>query len=216
VLDAACGSGFLARHFIDRADRIDAVDYSAAMIDEGRRAPGGNSPRLNWICATVEDAPLAPPYALIMVGDAMHWLEWDRVLPRFAASITPSGMLAIAELVIVREPWTKEILGITWPYSMNQKFKPYDMTTIVEELQNRRLFEMKGSRDTPTLEIRQPISDVVESVHARNGFSRDRMDPRAAAECDELLTRAYSRHFPDGIVTLHYRGHVIWGRPLAP
>ncbi len=97
------------------------------MIDEGRRAPDGDSPRINWICSSVEDAPFAPPYALIMVGDAMHWLEWDRVLPRFAASLSPHGMLAIAELVIAREPWTDEILRITWPYSMDQKFQPYDM-----------------------------------------------------------------------------------------
>ncbi len=216
MLDAASGSGFLARNFISHADRIDAVDFSAAMIAEGRRAPGGDSPRINWICSAVEDAPLAPPYALIMVGDAMHWLDWDRVLPRFTASISPRGMLAIVELVIVREPWTEEILRITWPYSMNQKFQPYNMMTVVEELQKRALFEMKGSRQTADAVARQPIADLVESVHARNGFSRDRMDPRAAAECDELLTRAYSRHFPAGIVRLRYHGRVIWGRPLAP
>jgi SAM-dependent methyltransferase len=215
VLDAACGSGFLARHFVAHADRIDAVDFSAPMIDEGRRAPGGDSPRINWICSAVEDAPLKPPYALITVGDAMHWLEWDRVLPKFAACLSPRGMLAIAELVILRESWTDEILRITWPYSMNQKFQPYNMMTVVEELQRRSLFEMKESRETADSSARQPIAEVVESVHARNGFSRDRMDASAAAECDELLTRAYSRHFPDGIVTLRYHGRVIWGRPLS-
>lgn len=186
------------------------------MIDEGRRAPGGDSRRINWICSAVEDAPLEPPYALIMVGDAMHWLEWDRVLPRFAESLSPRGMLAIAELVIVRESWTDEILRITWPYSMNQKFQPYDMMTVAEKLERRSLFERKGSRETADSVARQPIADVVESVHARNGFSRDRMDRRAAAECDELLTRAYARHFPGGIVTYRYRGRVIWGRPLKP
>ncbi len=87
--------------------------------------------------------------------------------------------------------------------------------TVTEELRRRSLFEMKGSRETADAVARQPIAEAVESVHARNVFSRDRMDPLAAAECDERLTFAYFRQFPDGIVTLRYHARVIWGRPLA-
>jgi len=47
---------------------------------------------------------------------------------------------------------------------------------------------MKGSRETATKIVRQPIPDVVESPHTRYGFSRDQMEPRAAAERDELAT----------------------------
>src|SRR5438270_13066726 len=65
VLDIGCGTGFLARPLAPLVDRLDAVDVSAAMIEEGRHLPGGDDPRLRWIVGRVEDAPLDPPYALV-------------------------------------------------------------------------------------------------------------------------------------------------------
>ncbi|HKC92351.1 MAG TPA: class I SAM-dependent methyltransferase, partial [Candidatus Limnocylindria bacterium] len=62
VLDAGCGTGSLTRHMTAFAARIDAVDQSAAMIDEARRLPGGSDPRINWIVAPAETAQLEPPY----------------------------------------------------------------------------------------------------------------------------------------------------------
>jgi len=50
VLDAGCGTGALSRHLGAFASRIDAIDPSAAMIEEGRRLSGGDDPR-------IDDAP---------------------------------------------------------------------------------------------------------------------------------------------------------------
>src|SRR5262245_13457619 len=56
VLDAGCGTGELAVALLDSAERVDAVDVSRAMIDEGRRRDGGDHPNLRWVCARLEDA----------------------------------------------------------------------------------------------------------------------------------------------------------------
>ena len=54
----------------------------------------------------------------------------------------------------------------------------------MRELQERDLFERVGSRETEAIEVRQTLDDFVESYHSRNGLSRDRLTPEAAAAFD--------------------------------
>src|SRR5690348_10816627 len=61
VLDVGCGTGDLARRLAPLVERVGAVDLSAGMIARGKRLPGGADPRIRWIHAAAEDAPLAPP-----------------------------------------------------------------------------------------------------------------------------------------------------------
>jgi SAM-dependent methyltransferase len=61
VLDAGCGSGDIARPLAPFVDRVDAVDISAGMVDQGRLRPGGADPRIRWTVAAMEDAELDPP-----------------------------------------------------------------------------------------------------------------------------------------------------------
>jgi len=215
ILDAGCGTGFLARELAAFADQVDAVDISENMIRAGRELPGGDSPKLNWICGAIEEVALNPPYALIAVGEALHWMEWEIVLPRFAESLAPPGFLAIIEHVAIREDWMREVFRAAASYSMNRDFEPYDMTTIVEELRSRGLFELAGTSDTEVVATEQSIPEVVESLHARNGFSRDRMTKIAQAECDRALATALRGAFPDGFVKQRSYSRVIWGTPRA-
>src|SRR5512134_2570577 len=68
VLDVGCGTGDIARGLARYVDRIDAVDLSEAMIEEGKRLPSGDQPRINWIASRLESAPLNPPYTLVVAG----------------------------------------------------------------------------------------------------------------------------------------------------
>jgi SAM-dependent methyltransferase len=56
VLDAGAGTGALARRMIAFAERIDAIEPSAAMIEEGRTLPEGSDRRIRWIAGRAEDA----------------------------------------------------------------------------------------------------------------------------------------------------------------
>lgn len=215
ILDAGCGTGFVARELTGFADRVDAVDVSENMIRAGERFPGGDSPKINWICAAIEDAPLAPPYALITAGEALHWMEWHIAMARFAESLTPNGMLVIVEHVAVREDWMRDVFSAAGPYSMNRDFEQYDMITITEDLRSRSLFEPVGMRETGIVVTQQPVADVVESLHARNGFSRQRMSAKAQAECDQAVSEALYRAFPNGTVIQKGSCRVIWGRPKS-
>ena len=174
VLDAGCGTGELARALAPLVDRVDAVDPAAAMLALGRTLPGGTAPNVHWVLGGMEDAPLRPPYALVTAGDSLHWMEWSVVFPRFRAALSPAGYLALASREAPDLPWDGELRALLRRYSTNRAFRPGGYS-LLAELDTRGLFRVEGERRTAPAPFQQPVDAYVESLHARNGFSRDRM-----------------------------------------
>ena len=214
VLDAGCGPGVMARQLVPAVDHVDAVDIAARMIAVGKALPGGEDPKLCWIHGAMEDVPLHPPYALIVAAASLHWMHWETVLPRFHAVLTPGGYLAVVDVVTEPTPW-KQGLGFIGAYSMNTDFQPYDILTVTQELAVRGLFEQHGVTTTAPVPFRQSVAEYVESFHARNGLSRDRMDAQAARAFDGQLRELLQRYCPRGVVELQVRGRVVWGKPRS-
>ena len=133
-------------------------------------------------------------------------------MTRFCEILTPGGHLAVVEEVLEPTPWS-DALGFIGEYSLNKDFQPYNMLTVTQELTARGLFQPVGIRTTAPVSFRQSVDEYVESFHARNGLSRDRMDANAASAFDRRLRELVSRHCPNGVVELQIRGRVIWGKP---
>jgi SAM-dependent methyltransferase len=212
VLDAGCGLGTIARELVRKVDRVDAVDIAERMIAAGKALPNGDDPKLCWVSGAIEDVPLHPPYALIVVAASLHWMHWETVMTRFCEILTPGGHLAVVEEVVEPTPWS-DALGFIGAYSLNKDFQPYNMLTVTQELTTRGLFQQGGIRTTAPVSFRQSVDEYIESFHARNGLSRDRMDANVASAFDRQLRELVSWHCPNGIVELQIRGRVIWGKP---
>lgn len=212
VLDAGCGPGVIARELVQAVDRVDAVDVAARMIAAGKTLPGGDNPKLCWIPGAIEHVPLHPPYALIVTAASLHWMHWETVMPRFHTLLTPGGYLAVVEVVTEPTLWS-DALDFIGTYSMNKDFQPYNTITVTQELAAHGLFEQRGIKTTAPVPFRQSVDEYVESFHARNGLSRNRMDTQVANAFDRQLRELVSGHCPSGVVELQTRGRVIWGRP---
>ncbi len=212
VLDAGCGTGELARRLAGCVDRVDALDPSVGMLAKGRGLPGGASPNLTWIRGIAEDAPLRGPYSLIVAGASLHWMAWDVVLPRFRDLLIPGGVVAIVDDRAAPNPWDAALRTLIAWYSTNRAYQPYDL---IEELAQRNLFRVLGRHETAPVAFAQPLTDYVESFHARNGLSRDRMDPTNAAAFDREVADLVAPHAPEGIVRLRVLTSVIWGEPAS-
>jgi SAM-dependent methyltransferase len=211
VLDAGCGTGAVARRLVERVDRIDAVDISAPMIAAGRLLPGGDDPRITWITAPIETAPLRPPYGIVTCGESIHWMDWDVILPRFHDALTPTGRLVILDIGREPAPWDAELLAIIERYSTNRAFQRMDVPLTLQE---RGLFRIEGRHRTAPVSFIQPVVEFVESFHGRASFSRERMTAEAAAAFDAAVRDLISRHC-GASVELPIVATLTWGRPLA-
>lgn len=96
VLDVGCGAGAFAVELAKRAERVDALDRSAAMIERARRvAP----PNVTCILADLLQEPLPEAaYDAIVSISALHHMPVPEVLPRLAGALRPGGVLAVAAL----------------------------------------------------------------------------------------------------------------------
>jgi predicted TPR repeat methyltransferase len=210
VLDVGCGTGYIARQLVDLVDHVDALDVSSAMIDEGRRLPNGEHPRLTWIVGRAEDAPLDPPYALITAGDSLHWLDWDVVLPRFASLLAPHGWLAIVVNEQLPVPWGDQLLSLIKRYSIYDRYEHVD---VAADLERRGLFRRAGMVRTRPVSFEQTIDAYVESFHARASLARERLTPEAALAFDAEARQLVLAYTID-TVELQLVAEITWGTPL--
>jgi ubiquinone/menaquinone biosynthesis C-methylase UbiE len=212
VLDAGAGTGDIARRIVLDVERVDAVDISPAMIEEGRNLPQGRHPRLSWILGSLEEAPLHPPYALVVAGESLHWMNWEQVLPRFSTVLTPQGMVAIAYRLEDATPWQSELDQLIQQYSVVRTFQTFDL---IAELETRRLFEKVGEYTAPRRAITKSLDDYINSFHSRSSLSLDRMLTADAAEFDRRLRQILRPFSNDGNVALQISGSLVWGKPLS-
>ena len=215
ILDVGCGRGEMSSRLLGAADSIDAVDISVAMIDVGKRMPYGSDPKINWIVGRIEEVKLNPPYALIVAAASIHWMEWEVTLPRFARVLSHGGHLALVETRAMPNTWDKEVAPILARYSMNRDFQPYNMLTVARELEVRGLFEQRGVVEIDAVPFRQPVDIWVETFHAMNGFSRDRMHGEVSAEFDRQMRDVILRYCPTGEVKQLVGARVVFGKPLG-
>lgn len=212
VLDAGCGTGHVARPLAPLVERVDAVDIAPTMLAAGQQAQGGDHPQIRWACSPLETFVADPPYALIVAGASLHWMEWEVVLPRFASWLAPGGVLALIDERTESTPWGDEIRPAVTRFSTNRDFQPYTTRTIADELARRGLFRELGEMPIAPVPFAQPVADYIAAFHARNGLARERMGASAAA-FDAALAAILAPYCPDGVVRLQVGAGLIWGEP---
>jgi SAM-dependent methyltransferase len=212
VLELGCGTGEIARALAPLVDRVDAVDISAPMIRTARDMPGGTHPAIRWILGPAEEFPAAQSYALAVAGDALHWMDWDVLLPRLARELAPDAPLVIASVAPSNPPWHAKLLALIPRFSTAQQWQSYDL---VELLESRGLFRLADSKRFVEAGFEQPVDDFIESFHARAGFARERMGASAAADFDAALRAIVETNVTDGRLSMEISAELRWGTPLA-
>lgn len=213
VLDIGCGTGDIARHLVEKADHIDAVDFSWAMIERGKTLPGGDHPKINWILGRVEDLSLHPPYGLITAGQSIHWMDWNIVLPRFATLLSPDGYLALVDLDERHDSWDADIVSLIRRYSTNQDFEAFDMLAAWER---HGLWQRFGEQKIAPVPFRQTVEDYIASFHAHSSLSHARMGQERAAAFDAELRELVAPFAQDGYLAFEVAGRIVWGKPCSP
>ncbi len=211
ILDAGAGSGALARGLVGVAARVDALDPSAAMIDEGRRLSSGDDPRLRWMLGRAEDGPVDPPYGLITCGASLHWMRHEVVLPRFRDMLAPDARLAIADTENVYQSAAvrDESLDIIIRYS---PVKDHASTReMLDDLVAGGLFTLEGRETTPPMPVEHSVDEYLGMLHSTSTLNALELGVRSA-DFDRDMRAVFARH---GVDRIRYGvvGLVAWGRP---
>lgn len=209
VLDLGAGTGDIARRIAPHAARVDAVDPSAPMMDEGRRLPGGTSANIRWILARAEEVDLDGPYGLATAGSSLHWMEWDIVLPRVARALGEHAVLAILD---VRDPLLKDegpVLDAVKRYSAYAG--TYVHVDLIAELERRGRFSPRGEATFERV-ASQTIEEYIDGLHSASALSAARIGPQATRALDDEIRRCAPRD-ARGMVTRRTTTQVVWGRP---
>jgi len=140
-------------------------------------------------------------------------MEWDIVLPLFLRILSPCGYLALVTRVTEHTPWDDRLQELINHFSTNREYLPYDL---VEELEQRKLFQSHGFLVTQPILMKQSGEDYVQSFHSRNGFSRERMGEEAATAFDEEAWKVISPFLQDRQLLLSTVSTVVWGVPQRP
>lgn len=209
ILDVGAGTGALARRMVHFAERVDGVDPSAAMLDEGARLPRGSDGRLHWIRGRAEDAPLTPPYGLITAGASLHWLDLDVVLPRLRDALAPGAVMAVADTEHVHGPYWPELLAVVREYSELEHHT--ETPALMDDLSESGRFRIQGRLRTDPVPFEQSIDDHLEMLHSTSSLARTRLGDRAP-RFDAAVRAVFKRHKLDG-VSFGVVGLLIWGRP---
>lgn len=209
VLDVGAGTGALARPMLAFAERVDALDPSAAMVEEGRRLPGGDDSRLHWLAGRVEDAQLFPPYGLITAGASIHWIDRAAALPRLRDALARDAVVAVADTENVHGPYHAEVLSVIKEFSELEHH--VETTEFMEDLRSAGRFTIAGHERTEPVAFEQSVDDYIEMLHSTSTLARVRLGDRSS-RFDERIRTVFERY---GIGRLRFgvAGVVIWGRP---
>ena len=92
VADVGAGTGKLTRQLRERGLGVIAVEPSAGMREELRRA----APEVPVLAGTAEQIPLADGTVdVVIVAQAWHWVDPERAVPEVARVLAPGGRLAL-------------------------------------------------------------------------------------------------------------------------
>jgi SAM-dependent methyltransferase len=157
VLDLGAGTGRLTRQLRARGLDVVAVDPSAAMLAELRRA----HPEVAVHRGDTDRIPLPDASAdVVLIAEAWQWTDRDRALPEIARVLSPGGRLGlIRNLRDESTDWVArlgDILGGSGPEGAPRLGPPFAPVTRAEfrwgqPLSAADLISLIGSRSTMIL-----------------------------------------------------------------
>ena len=113
VLDVGAGIGHLALPLAERGLEVTAVEPATEMLERLRSTAGERGLAIRNLHATAEDVPLPDASAdLIVVADALHFLDAERSASEMARLLAPRGALAIVIAELGATPFMRALVDL--------------------------------------------------------------------------------------------------------
>jgi SAM-dependent methyltransferase len=207
VADIGCGTGLLARLFLDRGCEVLGIEPNPEMRDAGRKALAGLA-RFHAIDGRAEATTLAAASVdFVTAGQAAHWFDADAARIEFGRILKPGGWLMLVWNERKREPgFMSEYEALVAHHAPEQPR--------IDAQRIARLFGGRGWR-LARLDHQQTLD--AEGLRGRVASSSYTPLPGtdAFAALMEDVDGLFARHQRDGWVKVQYDTEVYYGRPGA-
>lgn len=111
IWDLGCGLGEQAALLAARhpGARVRGLDSSPEMLDRARHLPA----KVEWVLGDIGGFSPDVPADLIFTNAALHWVDdHAKLIPRLAAGLAPSGVLAVQMPVVDGLGWRASLLEV--------------------------------------------------------------------------------------------------------
>jgi SAM-dependent methyltransferase len=103
ILELACGNGSLSKVIVPHVGHITGLDLSAGML-----AVAFKDPKIRYVQWDFNRQPTYREdrrFHHILIGRALHWLSFQRLLDTFRESVEPGGSLVVCNSTFERSEW---------------------------------------------------------------------------------------------------------------
>ncbi len=122
VADLGAGTGFLALPLAARGLKVAAVEPARAMLDV-LRAGLGSSGGVELVHSAAEATPLAAAsYDLVLLGEALQWVDPELTGREAARLLRPGGVCAVVETAFADTPFLRALSALL--AKVNRKARP--------------------------------------------------------------------------------------------
>ena len=131
VADIGCGTGLLARLFLERGCHVFGVEPNPEMRDAGRRALA-ESAQFQAIDGRAESTTLATSSVdFVTAGQAAHWFDADPARAEFARILKPEGWCVLIwnERRTATTPFLRDYEQLLLTYGTDYKEVRHERTT---------------------------------------------------------------------------------------
>ena len=113
VGDLGAGVGHLALPLAARGFDVVAIEAAQAMLDQLRAAAAARGLALRAVHGAAEDLPLEPASLdLVVVADAMHFLDTELTARQIARVLVPGGALALVTCEFADTPFMRGVVRL--------------------------------------------------------------------------------------------------------
>lgn len=209
IVDVGCGTGLLAKVFLENGNRVIGIEPNAKMRRAGEECLSPFS-KFTMVEGSAEDTTLPEQCAdVVIAGQAFHWFQPGEARREFARIVKPSGWVVLVwhdrdtQATPFLRAYEEFLVKYSTDYStvarnkvanygaLQRFYSPNEMQVIVQHAQQQ--FDLEGLRGR-----------LLSSSYA------PREGPQAEAML-RALPELFAQHAEAGRVTLLYRTKIYYG-----
>jgi ubiquinone/menaquinone biosynthesis C-methylase UbiE len=203
VADIGCGTGLMARIFLDAGCEVFGVEPNAGMREAGERAVGGY-PGFHSVAGRAEATTLkGTSFDLVTAGQAFHWFEPEAACAEFRRILKPSGWV-----MLVWNERRDSTAFMTQYEAATARYAPEQ-----PRVNTQRLADFFGSATWRAAQFSNEQRLDREGLRGRLASSSYAPQPDTPEfeQLMQVMDELFDKHQRGGLVTIEYETDVFYG-----